>query len=133
MSQLADQFRDAKFVHLFRDGRECAYSFSRHPAYRLGAVSAMLESRLGMSPYMGDDEPPEQVPPDLRPFMPGTFDPAAIFMKCPSPARPAGKLGARDVRPLSVRGIQRFLPNGQWCMPTASARPRGRVQGQMSW
>ena len=74
MSQLADLFRDAKFVHLYRDGRECAYSFSRHPGYRLGAVSAMLDSRLGMSPYLGDDEPPEQVPPDLRPFMPGTFD-----------------------------------------------------------
>jgi putative sulfotransferase len=74
MSQLADQFRDAKFVHLYRDGRECAYSFSRHPAYRLGAVSAMLDSRLGISPYLGDDKPPEQVPPDLRLFMPETFD-----------------------------------------------------------
>jgi hypothetical protein len=74
MSQLADLFRDAKFVHLYRDGRECAYSFSRHPAYRLGAVSAMLDSRLGMSPYLDDAKPPEQVPPDLRPFMPETFD-----------------------------------------------------------
>ena len=27
-----------------------------------------------MSPYLGDDKPPEQVPPDLRPFMPETFD-----------------------------------------------------------
>src|SRR5437763_16884739 len=34
----------------------------------------MLDSRLGMSPYLGDDKPPEQVPPDLRPFMPETFD-----------------------------------------------------------
>jgi len=74
MSQLADLFGDARFVHLYRDGRECAYSFSRHPAYRLAAVSAMLDSRLGMSPYLGDAKPPEQVPPDLRPFMPGTFD-----------------------------------------------------------
>jgi putative sulfotransferase len=74
LSQLADQFRDAKFVHLYRDGRECAYSFSRHPAYRLGVVSAMLHSRLGMSPFLSDDQPPEQVPADLRPFMPGTFD-----------------------------------------------------------
>jgi putative sulfotransferase len=75
VSQLADLFGDAKFVHLYRDGRECAYSFSRHPAYRLGAVSAMLYSRLGMSPYLDDDKPPpEHVPPDLRPFMPETFD-----------------------------------------------------------
>src|SRR2546423_15554210 len=34
----------------------------------------MLGSRLGLSPYLGDDQPPEQVPPDLRPFMPETFD-----------------------------------------------------------
>jgi Sulfotransferase family len=74
LSQLTDLFRDAKFVHLYRDGRECAYSFSRHPAYRLGMVSAMLNSRLGMSPFLGDDQPPEQVPADLRPFMPETFD-----------------------------------------------------------
>jgi hypothetical protein len=51
-----------KFVHLYRDGRECAYSFSHHPAYRLGAVSAMLDSRLGMSPYLDDAKPPEQAP-----------------------------------------------------------------------
>jgi hypothetical protein len=74
MSQLADLFGEAKFVHLYRDGRECAYSFSRHPAYRLGALSAMLGSRLGVSSYLGEDKPPEQVPPDLRPFMPETFD-----------------------------------------------------------
>ena len=42
ISQLVGLFRDARFVHLYRDGRECAYSFSRHPGYRLGAVSAML-------------------------------------------------------------------------------------------
>ncbi len=34
MSQLAGAFSDAKFVHLYRDGRECAYSFSRLPAAR---------------------------------------------------------------------------------------------------
>lgn len=74
LSQLVDAFGDAKFVHLYRDGRECAYSFSRHPLYRLGALSAVLQKRLGMSPYMDDDEPPEDVPLDLRPFMPETFD-----------------------------------------------------------
>ncbi len=35
----------------------------------------MLDSRLGMSPYLDDDKPPEQVPFDLRPFLPETFDP----------------------------------------------------------
>ncbi len=74
LRQLADLFPDARFVHLYRDGRECAYSMSRNAGYRLGAVAMMLQSRLGTSPYLGDDEPPDQVPPDLRPFMPETFD-----------------------------------------------------------
>ena len=34
----------------------------------------MLGSRLGISPYLGDDKPPEQAPLDLHPFMPETFD-----------------------------------------------------------
>jgi hypothetical protein len=78
MSQLAGAFSDARFVHLYRDGRECAYSFSRHPLYRLAAVDMMVQSRLGISPYVANDRPPEQVPPDLRPFMPATFDHAAF-------------------------------------------------------
>lgn len=76
--QLAGAFPDARFVHLYRDGRECAYSFSRHPLYRLAAVETMLYSRLAMSPYTADDRPPDHVPPDLRPFMPETFDSAAF-------------------------------------------------------
>jgi hypothetical protein len=74
VSQLAGLSGDAKLVHLFRDGRECACSMSRHPAYRLGAVEMMLHSRLGISPYLGNDEPPKQVPAELQPFMPDTFD-----------------------------------------------------------
>jgi len=98
MSQLTDLFGDAKFVHLYRDGRECAYSFSRHPLYRLGTVSAMLGARLGMSPYMGDEKPPEQVPPDLRPFMPETFDHEA-FERFEVPVAQAGQFWSDMIMP----------------------------------
>jgi Sulfotransferase family len=74
VSQLAERFRDAKFVHLYRDGRECAYSMSRNAGYRLASVAMMLQSRLGTSPYLSDNAPPPHVPTDLRPFMPETFD-----------------------------------------------------------
>jgi putative sulfotransferase len=90
MSQLADAFRDARFVHLYRDGRECAYSFSRHLLYRLGAVEMMLSARLGVSPYLTDDRPPEQVPEDLRPLMPETFDRQA-FERLEMPLMEAGQ------------------------------------------
>ena len=74
MRQLADRFRDARFVHLYRDGRECAYSMSRNAGYRLASVAMMVQSRLGTSPYFAEDAAPQHVPPDLRPFMPETFD-----------------------------------------------------------
>jgi Sulfotransferase family len=98
MSQLADAFRDAKFVHLYRDGRECAYSFSRHPLYRLGAVDTMLHSRLGISPYLADDRPPARVPPELRPFMPETFD-CAVFERFETPVIEAGQFWSDMITP----------------------------------
>jgi Sulfotransferase family len=98
LRQLAEQFPDAKFVHLYRDGRECAYSMSRNAGYRLGTVSTMLQSRLGMSPYMGDDRPPEKVPPDLRPFMPDTFD-HEVFDRFEAPVVELGKLWSDMIMP----------------------------------
>ncbi len=98
MRQLADAFGDAKFVHLYRDGRECAYSFSRHPLYRLGAVDMMLHSRLGMSPYLTDDRPPGEVAPELRPFMPDTFDHVA-FERLEMPVVEAGQFWSDMIMP----------------------------------
>jgi hypothetical protein len=98
ISQLAELFRDAKFVHLYRDGRECAYSFSRHPLYRLAAVSMMLGSRLGTSPYMSDDPPVKQVPPDLRAFMPETFDHDA-FRRLEVPVTQTGQFWSDMIMP----------------------------------
>ena len=123
MNQLAALFRDAKFVHLYRDGRECAYSFSRHPGYRLGAVSAMLDSRLGMSPYLGDAKPLEQVPPDLRPFMPGTFDHEA-FERFEVPVAETGQFWSDMIMPGTM--FSPALPNA--CSRSAtrtSLRSRG--------
>jgi Sulfotransferase domain len=92
VGELADVFGDAKFVHLYRDGRECAYSMSRHAGFRLGSVMMMTLERLGAaSPYLSDDNSPEQVPPDLRPFMPETFDHEA-FERFEVPVAETGQL-----------------------------------------
>ncbi len=104
VSQLADQFDEAKFVHLYRDGRECAYSFSRHPAYRLGVVSAMLASRLGASPYFDDGQRSTKVPSDLQPFMPDTFD-HEVFEQFEVPVVQAGQFWSDMIMPaLDVLG-----------------------------
>jgi SAM-dependent methyltransferase len=98
LSQLTSAFPDARFVHLYRDGRECAYSMSRNAGYRLGAIAMMLHARLGVSPYLNDDKPPEHVPPDLRPFMPGTFDHEA-FERFEVPVAQLGQLWSDMVTP----------------------------------
>jgi sulfotransferase family protein len=90
VARLAELFPDARFVHVYRDGRECAYSMSHHPAFRLGAVSAMLTARLGTSPYFSDAPLPAQIPPELLPFLPGTFGHDA-FERFPVPAAALGK------------------------------------------
>jgi hypothetical protein len=104
LNQLAEAFPDARFVHLYRDGRECAYSMSRNAGYRLGTVSMMLQSRLGMTPYLGDDRVPGNVPPDLRPFMPETFDRDA-FERLEVPVAGLGKFWSDMIMPaLDVLG-----------------------------
>lgn len=44
-------FPDARVVHLFRDGRECAVSMSKHGRYKLEMIRARLLVRLGYDPY----------------------------------------------------------------------------------
>jgi putative sulfotransferase len=50
-------FPEARVVHLFRDGRECALSMSGHARYKLAAVRSALRSRLGYDPYASGDGP----------------------------------------------------------------------------
>jgi hypothetical protein len=44
-------FPQAKVVHLFRDGRECAVSMSRHPRYKMATIRATMSARFGYDPY----------------------------------------------------------------------------------
>ena len=46
--RLHAQFPDARFVHLYRDGPDCALSMSRHPAFRreILAIDAVAKTRL---------------------------------------------------------------------------------------
>jgi len=50
---LLDIFPDARFVHLYRDGRDCALSMSKHTSFRLGFLGAALRAKLGHNPYGG--------------------------------------------------------------------------------
>jgi hypothetical protein len=57
-------FPQAKLVHLFRDGRECALSMSQHGRFRFAMIRAILSARYGYDPYLADtpSDPPSGTP-----------------------------------------------------------------------
>ncbi|WP_437996011.1 sulfotransferase [Sorangium sp. So ce185] len=72
---LIRHFPDARFVHVYRDGREAALSASRFPPLRLTAISQMFESRVGRTLF--EPVPPADVPrlpPEMRPLVAPGFD-----------------------------------------------------------
>jgi hypothetical protein len=66
---------EARFVHLYRNGPECALSMSRHPAFRMILLQNRMRKLLGLSSI--DDLRPEHVaslPPDLAAMFSRHFD-----------------------------------------------------------
>ncbi|MBZ3905933.1 sulfotransferase family protein [Streptomyces griseiscabiei] len=77
--RLRAAFPDARFVHLFRDGPDCALSMSRHPGYRAISLLREIKARCGVDSFA--DLTPEHVralPPDLAPLLGERFDPALV-------------------------------------------------------
>ncbi len=48
---LARHYPDARFVHIFRDGRDTAISMHGHHAFRAMALTALATRRLGLDPF----------------------------------------------------------------------------------
>jgi putative sulfotransferase len=51
VERLADMFPDARFVHLYRDGRDVAVSMSNHSDFRARVFYHQLLGRLGIDPF----------------------------------------------------------------------------------
>lgn len=90
LDELIVHFPEARFVHMYRDGRECAISMSRHSAFRLSMISGLLLPHLGIDPFNTDEPPRGEVPSELQKFMPESFDAGAFW----SYDLPVEKLGA---------------------------------------
>ena len=72
---LSHFFPDARFVHVFRDGREFALSARRFAPMRMGMISAMFKQRFGSAPYLSPTyRAPDDLPPAWRGLVPETFD-----------------------------------------------------------
>jgi putative sulfotransferase len=79
IDELIAHFPGARFVHMYRDGRECAISMSHHSAFRLSMITSKMLESIGVDPFNTDDPPLAEVPDVLRPFMPETFDANAFW------------------------------------------------------
>ncbi|MFJ7078577.1 sulfotransferase family protein [Streptomyces sp. NPDC098781] len=89
---LREAFPEAKFVHLFRDGPDCALSMSRHPGYRTILLLREIKARAGIDSFA--DLTPDHVralPEDLAPLLDDRFDPALV-RDCDIPLRRFGAL-----------------------------------------
>ncbi|WP_046732168.1 sulfotransferase family protein [Streptomyces humi] len=72
-------FPHAKFVHLFRDGPDCALSMSRHPGYRTISLLREIKERAGIGSFADlTDEHVRALPADLAPLLSERFDPALV-------------------------------------------------------
>ncbi|GGS24322.1 hypothetical protein GCM10010252_74390 [Streptomyces aureoverticillatus] len=72
-------FPHAKFVHLFRDGPDCALSMSRHPGYRTITLLREIRERAGVESFADlTDAHVRSLPPDLAPLLAERFDPALV-------------------------------------------------------
>ncbi|MFG2296142.1 sulfotransferase [Streptomyces sp. NPDC048603] len=73
-------FPQARFVHLFRDGPDCALSMSRHTGYRLIFLLREILARTGaerVEDLTGDQV--RSLPPELSRLLADRFDPALVL------------------------------------------------------
>jgi putative sulfotransferase len=85
-------FPDAKYVHVYRDGREMALSASRFPPMRLALISRAIHAVVGKQLYEKFSPQDEaRVPEEFRPFLAQNFDVEA-FKKYAMPIERFGKM-----------------------------------------
>jgi hypothetical protein len=87
---LSHFFPDARFIHVFRDGREFAVSASRFPLMRMGMIGTLFKRRFGSTPYLTPTyQVPEDLPPEWRGLVPESFD-VDVFQRFELPIEPIG-------------------------------------------
>jgi len=99
---LRQQFPEARFVHMHRDGPDCALSLSGHPLFRMAGLRAAAVRAAGLSSW--DEIEAElrrlyqlkQLPPEFNGLIVWPFD-AQRFMAYPIPVAFFGQMWSRMV------------------------------------
>ncbi|MFF0445249.1 sulfotransferase [Streptomyces sp. NPDC004609] len=77
--RLRAAFPRAKFVHLFRDGPDCALSMSRHTGFRLILLLREITARTGVTnPADLTEDDIRSLPPELSGVLADPIDPALV-------------------------------------------------------
>jgi hypothetical protein len=109
---LRGQFPAARFVHLHRDGPDCALSMSRHPMFRREILAMAARHATGLPPGATLEQVDAALPARLRGMICPPYD-AARLMAHPIPAAVFG----RDFwSPMICAGQAALseLPAGSW-------------------
>ncbi|MCH2037337.1 MAG: sulfotransferase, partial [Rickettsiales bacterium] len=73
--RLKAMFPNAKFIHIVRDGRDCALSMSKHFGFRMVLTTFQIIEILGLDPYTDHNRDyAHDLPDDLYPLLPEHFD-----------------------------------------------------------
>ncbi|MEU4894805.1 sulfotransferase [Streptomyces sp. NPDC044780] len=80
VAEMHRAFPEARFVHLYREGPDCAFSMSRHVSFRMLPLAKEMADHCGLeSPYQLTPEHAAQLPPDLAPLLGDEWDPALVW------------------------------------------------------
>ena len=83
--RLAGSFPKARFIHILRDGRDCAISMSRHTGFRMMMAATLMTGILGYDPFETENRAGvEDLPEQLYCLLPEHFD-AGTFMRMDAP------------------------------------------------
>ncbi|HEY1627977.1 MAG TPA: sulfotransferase [Streptosporangiaceae bacterium] len=107
------QFPRARFVHLYRDGPDCALSMSRHPAFRRELLAAIALRNAGLPPEPASlPRANAALPERLRGMICPPYD-AAKLMAYPIPAALFGQ-GVWSPQLVAGAAALGALPPGTW-------------------
>ncbi|MFG2712943.1 sulfotransferase [Streptomyces goshikiensis] len=110
--RLRAAFPEARFVHLFRDGPDCALSMSRHPGYRMISLLREIQALTGTAnPGELAEEQGRSLPPELSGLLADPFDPALVRER-PLPVPGFGALWSEIVT--EAAGHLEGVPGEQW-------------------
>jgi hypothetical protein len=108
LAVLREMFPEARFIHMHRNGPDCALSMSRHPGFRMAGLAAAARRLAGTSSWAQIQAAP---PPGFDGVLVPPFD-AARFREYPIEPAFFGQLWSRTVRD-GLKSL-RALPAAAW-------------------